>query len=180
MSWPDGKRGVRPPQSVVVALLYPLSSFLWRRTVSSKFFNTQVPSIATEELVLPRHARCVLSRLRCNGHSLFLESYLSSIGRIENSSCNACGHLSQDTSYLILHCPTTDSLRRLLSVFLRSLVQTLGSCPVSGAPWFSAMPPSLRRGRVNNNNMTNRLKSTVLHSTRVLIPIKKTQSSSEQ
>ena len=42
----------------------------WRRTVSSKFFDTQVPSISTEELVLPRHARCVLSRLRCNGHSL--------------------------------------------------------------------------------------------------------------
>ena len=47
----------------------------WRRTVSSKFFDTQVPSISTEELVLPRHARCVLSRLRCNGHSLLLGSY---------------------------------------------------------------------------------------------------------
>ena len=42
----------------------------WRRTVSSKYFDTQVPSISTEELVLPRHARRVLSRLRCNGHSL--------------------------------------------------------------------------------------------------------------
>ena len=41
----------------------------WRRTVSSKFFDTQVPSISTEELVLPRHARCVFSRLRCNGNS---------------------------------------------------------------------------------------------------------------
>ena len=29
----------------------------WRRTVSSKYFDTQVPSISTEELVLPRHAR---------------------------------------------------------------------------------------------------------------------------
>ena len=42
----------------------------WRRTVSSKFFDTQVPSISTEELVLPHHARCVLSRLHCNGNSL--------------------------------------------------------------------------------------------------------------
>ena len=33
----------------------------WRRTVSSKFFDTQVLLISTEELVLPRHARCVLS-----------------------------------------------------------------------------------------------------------------------
>ena len=86
----------------------------WRRTVSSKYFDTQVPSISTEELVLPRHARCVLSRLRCNGHSLLLGSYLSRIGRIENSSCSACGHSSQDISHLILHCPATDSLRRSL------------------------------------------------------------------
>ena len=86
----------------------------WRRTVSSKYFDTQIPSISTEELVLPRHARCVLSRLRCNGHSLFLGSYLSRIGRIENPSFSACGHSSQDISHLILHCPATDSLRRSL------------------------------------------------------------------
>ena len=48
----------------------------WRRTVSLKFFDTQVPSISTKELVLPRYARCVFSRLRCNGHSLLL-SFLS-------------------------------------------------------------------------------------------------------
>ena len=86
----------------------------WRRTVSSKYFDTQVSSISTEELVLPRHARCVLSRLRCNGHSLLLGSYLSRIGRIENLSCSTCGYSSQDTSHLILHCPATDSLRRSL------------------------------------------------------------------
>ena len=70
----------------------------WRCTASSKFFDTQVPSISTEVLVLPRHARCVLSRLRCNRHSLLLSSYLSRIGRIENPSCSTCGHSSQDTS----------------------------------------------------------------------------------
>ena len=86
----------------------------WRRTVSSKYFDTQVPSISTEELVLPRHARCVLSRLRCNGHSLLLGSYLSRIDRIGNPSCSACGHSSQDISHLILHCPATDTLRRSL------------------------------------------------------------------
>ena len=86
----------------------------WRCTVSSKFFNTQISSISTEELVLPRHARYVLSPLRCNGHSLLLSSYLSRIGRIENPSCSACGHSSQDISYLIPHCPATDSLRRSL------------------------------------------------------------------
>ena len=127
----------------------------WRRTVSSKFFDTQVSSISTEELVLPRHARCVLSRLLCNGHSLLLGSCLSRIGRIENPSCSACGYSSQDTSDLILHCPATDTLRhslRRLSVSLRSLVQTLESCPNSGAPWSPAMPPSLGRDRVNNSS----------------------------
>ena len=119
MSWPDGERYLRPPQSPC-----SLSSFIsriqsrlfsdWRRTVSSKYFDTQVPSICTEELVLPRHARCVLSRLLCNGHSLLFGSYLSRIGRIENPSCSACGHSSQDISHLILHCPATDFLRRSL------------------------------------------------------------------
>ena len=88
--------------------------WVWRRTVSSKYFDKQVPSISTEELVLPHHARCALSRLRCNGHSLLLGSYLSRFGRIENPSCSTCGHSSQDISHLILHCPATDSLRRSL------------------------------------------------------------------
>ena len=86
----------------------------WRCTVSSKFFDPQVSSISTEKLVLPRHARCVLSRLRCNEHSLLLGVYLSRIGKIKNPSCSACGHSSQDISYLILHCPAMDSLRRSL------------------------------------------------------------------
>ena len=70
----------------------------WRHTVSSKFFDTQIPLISTEELVLPRYARCVLSRLCCNGRSLLLGSYPSRIGRIENPSYSTCKHLSQNTS----------------------------------------------------------------------------------
>ena len=98
--------------------------------------------------MLPCHARCVLSCFCCNGHNLLLNSYISRIGRIENPSCSACGHSSQDTSHLILHCPATDSLRRSLFISLR----LLGSCLAFGAPWSSAMPPSLGRGRVINNN----------------------------
>ena len=114
-SLPNGERCLCPPQSLVVSFLLSLvSTLFFSRTVSSKYFDTQVPSISTEKLVLPRHARCVLSRLRCNGHSLLLGSYLSRIGRIENPSCSACGHSSQDISHLILHCPATDSLRRSL------------------------------------------------------------------
>ena len=93
----------------------------WRHTVSSKYLDTQVPSISTEELVLPRYARCVLSRLRCNGHSLLLGSCLSRIGSIENPSYSACGHSSQNNTHLILHCPATDCLRRSLFGDSRSL-----------------------------------------------------------
>ena len=115
------RRGALLAPSAIPCSLSPLISCIhsrlfsdWRHTASSKYFDTQVPSISTEELVLPCYARCVLSRLHCNGHSLLLGSYLSRIGRIENPSCSACGHPSQDISHLILHCPVTDSLRRLL------------------------------------------------------------------
>ena len=118
------RRGALLVPSAYPCILSPLISRVhsclvsdWRCTVSSKFFNTQAPSISTKELVLPRHARCVLSCLRCNEHSLLLSSYLFRIGRIENPSCSACGDSSQDVSHLILHCPATGSaslaLRRL-------------------------------------------------------------------
>ena len=112
------RRGALLAPSAIPCSLSPLISRIhsrlssdWRRTVSSKFFDTQVPSISTEELVLPRLASCVFLGLRCNGHSLLLGCYLSRIGRIENPSCSAGGHSSQDISHLILQCPTTDSLR---------------------------------------------------------------------
>ena len=82
--------------------------------------------------MLPRYARCVLSRLRCNGHSLLLGSYLSRIGRIENPSCSACGHSSQDISHLVLRCPAMDSLRRSLfgdSLSLYDLWSSPGGLP---------------------------------------------------
>ena len=101
----------------------------WRRTISSKFFDTQVPSISTEELVLPRYSRCVLSRLCCNGQSFLLSSYLSRIGKIENPSCIPLrtlvpGHLSSHfglSSYGLFASLTLWQL----SVSLRPLVQTL-------------------------------------------------------
>ena len=60
------------------------------------------------------------------------------------------GHLSSHSalSSYGLFAPLT--LWRL-SDSVRPLVQTLGSCPASGAPWSSAMPPFLGRGRVTNN-----------------------------
>ena len=111
MSWPDEVHYLRPPQPLVVSLLLSTLVFFsdWRHTVLSKFFDTQVPSVFTEELVLPRHARYVLSRLRCNGHSLLLSSYLTS-GLAELKILPAA---PADTSYLILHFPATNSLATL-------------------------------------------------------------------
>ena len=132
----------------------------WRRTVSSKFFDTQVPSISTEKLVFSRHARCVLSRLRCNGHSLLLGSYLSRIGRIKNSSCSACGHSSQDTFHLIVHF-------QLRTLCVAHSLATLCLCTTSGpgpeelpGSWGSMVfrhTSSLGSGWVSNNN--NNMKS---------------------
>ena len=135
----------------------------WRRTVSSKFFDTQVPSISTKTLVLPRHARCVLSRLNDNRHSLLFSSYLSRIGRIENLSCSACGLSSQDTSHLILQCRATDSLHR--SLLDDSLSITSGPDPGEFADFRGSMVyrhaliPRKKWGSNNNNN--NRLTISV-------------------
>ena len=78
------RRGALLAPSAIPCSLSPLISRIhsrlfsdWGRTVSSKFFDTQAPSISTEELVLLRHGLCVLSRLRCIVHSLLLGSYLS-------------------------------------------------------------------------------------------------------
>ena len=115
------RREVLIAPSAIPCSLSPLISRIhsrlisdWKRTFSSKFFNTQVPLISNEEVVLPRHSRCVLSHLRYSGHSLLFGSYFSRICRIENPSSSVCGHSSQDTSHLILHCPATDSLRHSL------------------------------------------------------------------
>ena len=136
--------------SPFISRIHPHFFSDWRRTVSSKFFDTQVPSISTEELVLLRHTGCIPSRLRCNGHSLLLCSYQFRIGRIENPSCSACGLSFQDTSHYLL---SSYGLFAPLVLWrlpdsLRPLVQTLGSFPASWTRWSSAMFPSLGRGQV--------------------------------
>ena len=77
--------------------------------------------------MLPRHARCVLSRFRCNGHSLLLGSYLSRIGRIENPSCSACEHPSQDISFCTVQLRTLCAAHSLATLCLFTT-----SCPGPG------------------------------------------------
>ena len=127
MSWPDEKHYSCPLQCLV-SLVSTLVFLDWKHTVSSKFFDTQVSSIFTKELVLSRHAHCVFSRLHCKAHSLPLSSYLSRIGRIENPSCSGCGRPSQDTSRLTC----TIQLRTLCTA--RSLA-TLCVYDLWSRPW---------------------------------------------
>ena len=124
----------------------------WRRHISHSFLNFQVPEVSSEELLLSRSIRSELSRLRCHGHSLLLSSYLHRISRKENSDCSACGHPLQDLNHLLLDCPASESLRKsylwLLSLYSRSMVQTLGCGPTVGSPRSFFAPPSLGRGQV--------------------------------
>ena len=115
--------------------------------------------------MLLRHARCDLSRLRCNGHSLLLSSYLSRIGRIENPSCSACGHPSQDTSHLILHCPATEFLRRSLFGNFLSLYDLCPRPWVVPDFWGSVVlrhQPIPRKGLGNNNNSKTEIADALL------------------
>ena len=136
-------------------LISPIHSSLSsdsRRTVSSKLFDTQTPLVSTEELVLPRHARCVLPLLRYSGHTLLLNSYLSRIERI---------HPSRDTSSSLLISFYPIQLRTLWaahSLETLCLSRTSGPClgkfPGFWGSMVSHHAPTLRKGTGDNNNNT--------------------------
>ena len=122
----------------------------WSRAASSKFFDTQVPSVSTEELVLPCHARCVLSRQRCNGHSLQLNSYLTRISRSENLSCSSSGHLTK-SSFISFCIVQFRALCAACSLAKFSLSKTYNKGPGEFSGFYilqsSAILPSLERDR---------------------------------
>ena len=151
------RRGALLAPSTIPCSLSPLISRIhsrlisdWRRTVSSKFFDTQVPSISTEELVLP-----VFSLVFAATDTAFFW-VLISLGLAESRILPAAPVDTRPRTSLISFC--TVQLRTLCAAHsLATLVQALGSCPASGTPWSSAMPPSLGRGRVNNNNTKKKI-----------------------
>ena len=131
----------------------------WRRTVSLKFFDPQVPSISTKELVLPRHARCILSRLRCNGLGILLGSI--SLGLAESRILPAAPayKYTRPRTPLISFC--TVQLWTLCAV--HSLVTlclfTISALSFKELPgfWDSMVfryAPIPRKGLGSNNNMT--------------------------
>ena len=139
----------------------------WSRTVSSKFFDTQASSISTEELVLPRHAHCVLSYLRSNGHNLLLSSYLSRFGRIENLPAAPADIRSR--TLLVSFCPVqlgTLCAARFLATLSPSM--TSGPGPVELTGFWGSMVfrhASISRKESGGNN-NNKLSVTNCYYTR--------------
>ena len=93
----------------------------WRASVSSKLVSGQVPPVSPSELSLPRSARCELSRLRCNGHSRLLSTYLFRIGQRADDVCPECGLEPKDGAHLLIRCPALSSLRSYIFPSLPSL-----------------------------------------------------------
>ena len=112
----------------------------------------------SEEHVLPRQARGIVSRLRRNGHSFLLNSSISRIGGVEDPSCSTCGHPTQDTSYLILHCPAMDTLHRSIvgdCLFLYDLWSSLRRVAQLLELHGFRPCPIIRKGPGNNYNKSN-------------------------
>ena len=156
MSWPDGERYLRPPQSLVVSLLLSLVSTLVFSRIGGVLPHRNSPSRRLPRF--PPRNLCSLVTLAVSSLVyaatdtpfcyvlIFLE--LAELGILPPAPADI-----RPRTPLISFC--TVQLRTLcaacslatLCLSLR-LVQALGSCPASGAPWSSAMLPSLGRGRV--------------------------------
>ena len=74
----------------------------WRRTVSSKFFDKQVSSVSIEELVLPPHAHCALSRLRCDEHILLLSFFSIGLRTLHAAPADIRSKTATDSAPLAL------------------------------------------------------------------------------
>ena len=83
--------------------------------------------------------------------------FLISLGLAELRILSAAPVDTRLRTPLISFCIVAPLTLWRLSISLRPLVQALESCPDSGAPWSSAMPPSLGRGQVNSNNNNRRM-----------------------
>ena len=105
--------------------------------------------------MLPRHSRCVLSRLRCNGHSLLL--CLISLGLAESRILPAAPADTRPITALISFC--TVQLRTLCaacSLATLCLFTTSVRCLAEFLGFWSSMvfrhAPIPRKGSGNNNN----------------------------
>ena len=156
--------------SAIPCSLSPLISHIqsslfsdWRRTVSSKFFDTQVPSISTEELVLQRHARCVLSVFAATDTAFFW--VLISLGLAESRILIATLADTRPRTPLISFCtvqPRTLCAARSFAIFCLST--TSGPAPGKLLGFWGSMvfrhPPIPRKESGNNNNNNSKIEIT--------------------
>ena len=162
MSLPDGERCLCPLQSLVVSLLLSLVFTLVLSRTGGVL--SHLNSLTHRFPRFPPRNLCSLVMIAVSSlvfaamdtaffRFLSLQDWQNRESFLQRLRTLVPGHLSSHSalSSYRLFAPLT--LWRL-SVSLRPLVQTLGSCPASGAPWSSAMPPSLGRGRVTNNNIS--------------------------
>ena len=142
INWPDKVRCSCDLQFYVVFLFLPI---IFTHLLTRNFCTHRSPHYPLRNLFVL--VTLVVSSFIFAAMDKVFCCTLSGIGRCWNPSCSAYGHPIQDFSHLVLHCPVTDStplaLWRLL-FSIRSLVSALSSWPASGAPWFSAMPQSLK------------------------------------
>ena len=158
ISWPDGERFSCPLQVYVVSfLLFVVSTLIFSRTggvLSHKLsFTHRFPRFAPRNLCSLVTLAVFSLVFAAMDTAYLLGFYLSRIGRIENLSCSACRHSYQNPSS---HSPLLRyglfvllALWRL-TVSLRPLVQALGCCPASGAPWSCTI---LRKRSGNNRTI---------------------------
>ena len=160
ISWPDGERYLRLPQSLVVSLLLSLvSTLVLSRTggvLSLRSILThRFPRFPPRTCAPSSCSLCPLSSSRQRTQPSFrflsLQDWENRESFLQRLWTLVPGHLSSYSALSSYGHFAPLTLWRL-SVSLRPLVQILGSCPASWAPWSSAMPPSVGRGRVANNN----------------------------
>ena len=160
MSWPDGERYLRPPQSLVVSLLLSLKSTLvFSRTggvLSHQSIMThrfpQFPLRNLCSLVMLAVSSLVYAATNTAFFHIFISLELAE-SRILPEAPVDTHHRTPIISFCTVQLWTLCATHSLATLCLfRPLIQTLESCLASGAPWSSAVPPSLGRDRVSNNN----------------------------
>ena len=153
MSWPDGEHYLRSLQSLVVAFLLSILFFSRNEGVRShlKSLTHRFPRFPPRNLCSLSPSLCSLSstlqRTLATVRLSFLQDWQNREFILQRLQTLVPGHLS-------FHFPLTSyGLFALLTLWplyvsIQPLVQAMGSCPASGAPWSSAMHPFFGRGRV--------------------------------
>ena len=126
------------------------------------FLTHRLPRFPLKNLCLYVMLAVFSSRLRCNGHSLLLSSYLSRIGRIENPFLQHLRtpgpeHLSSHSA-LCSYELFSSLVFWQFSVSLRPLFQALGSFPGFWGSMVFRHQPIHRKGRITTTATTAKLK----------------------